>query len=739
VVRNLEEIERRQAATEELRVDAFLDIAREQEPLAGGLAEQHDGHVVDRRSAIGWMQGHAVGVRPQDAEVDRVERQLVAGRQPPMWRAALGEDRRPCVVARPGPGHARLVDPPDPIPSEQRREARDVVLVRVREHEDVDPPVPRRQALVEGDEQSRRVRAAIHDHPTAPIALDQDPVALSDIEHDDVDRPVRPIRERQGEADRGGRQRERGDLRRSWWPGHMLVPLAGRGRGRGGSFPWLAEAGCRARHVPHPTEDRLAPACADGNDHGRQDRRDDVPRRLQREAGEGQAGADPDGGDHRRVQHPGGQSHERRDDARQAESGRDTDDERERARGHGRGDQRDHDEVHDRRDEGQPTEVQQDDRGRGGLRGEGDAEDIRDEAPRATRRGTGDSLRETRSPGEDPGGRQRRKAEPGVVDPGRVDEQQCRARPAERGNGAARPADLPSQQHDAGHGGRAHHRWRRAHERDVEHDAGRGEESSAPPPQGAGQRAERRGDDRDVPARDRDDMTRAGGREGRGEVAIDEVAQPDQHPGREACLGFRQRPLQALRGSPAPAFEQPVDGVRGGQHRQRARPQRAGRTDVAEVVAVLAFRRRPDPAIELHAVAGHDGRVPGQRRGHQHAAWRVEPDRRRSGPVTWRPDGLDHPDPRPVALGSRWQRTRRTSTEHATNTDRRDAERHREQDTRPRAPRRRGGRDREQERCDSEERGDAAAHRTEAQGPGTRADREPRRARHQRTVTRDLS
>ena len=61
--------------------------------------------------------------------------------------------------------------------------------------------------------------------------------------------------------------------------------------------------------------------------------------------------------------------------------------------------------------------------------------------------------------------------------------------------------------------------------------------------------------DRDVPARDGDDVTHPGRGERRREVAVDPVAQADQDAGREAGLGFRQDPgsWSASRPWPRPA------------------------------------------------------------------------------------------------------------------------------------------------------------------------------------------
>jgi hypothetical protein len=212
-VRDLQQVELRQAPPEQLGIHTFLDVTGEQEPLAGDLAKQHDRDVVDRCAAVGRMERHAIGVRPQDAEVDRVERESIAGREATARRSAVRKDRCPRVIPRSRADHARFVHAPDLIPLEQRRQARDMVLMRMGEQEDVDPVIPRREALVEREEEPRRIGAAIDDHPAASISEHEDAVTLPDVHHDDVHRAVRPIRERECQRERCRREGHRGDAR----------------------------------------------------------------------------------------------------------------------------------------------------------------------------------------------------------------------------------------------------------------------------------------------------------------------------------------------------------------------------------------------------------------------------------------------------------------------------------------------------------------------------------------------
>jgi hypothetical protein len=211
MVRDLQQVDRRQATGEELGVDALLDVPREQEPATGDLAEEHDRDVVDAGPGVAWPLGDAVGVRPEDAESDRVERQSITGREAAARRPAVGEDLCPRVVARTGPEHPGLVDPAHPVPMEQQGQPGDVVLVRMAEHEDVDPPVPWRQPLVERDEQPTRIRAAVDDHPSAATTFNEDPVALPDVEDDDARHAIRAVRDDEAEPDDRSAERDGGD------------------------------------------------------------------------------------------------------------------------------------------------------------------------------------------------------------------------------------------------------------------------------------------------------------------------------------------------------------------------------------------------------------------------------------------------------------------------------------------------------------------------------------------------
>ena len=79
--------------------------------------------------------------------------------------------------------------------------------------EDVDPAVPRRQPPIELDEEPVRIGSAVDEHPAASTALDEDRVALADVEDRDPRRPVRAMGGREPDRDERDDQRAGRDPR----------------------------------------------------------------------------------------------------------------------------------------------------------------------------------------------------------------------------------------------------------------------------------------------------------------------------------------------------------------------------------------------------------------------------------------------------------------------------------------------------------------------------------------------
>lgn len=215
VVGDLQELDPGQPPDEQLGIHVLLDIASEQEPVRPEAAEQDDRDVVDRRAAVGGVLGHPARIGPQDPELDLVELEPVTRRQGAVGRLAGSKRCRPRPVARARPDHARLVHPPDLVAAEELRKPGYVVLVRVREDEDVDPAVPRRQALIERTDQPSRIGAAIDEESPPGATLDEDPVTLPDVEDRDAHDARRSFGHGEAERDRRGCQGDCGDSRSS--------------------------------------------------------------------------------------------------------------------------------------------------------------------------------------------------------------------------------------------------------------------------------------------------------------------------------------------------------------------------------------------------------------------------------------------------------------------------------------------------------------------------------------------
>ena len=100
VVGDLQEVDRRQAAAREERVDVVLDVAGQQErdgpPTSPSSTIEH---VVDPAPAVGRLARDAARIRPQDAEPDVVQRDPVAGRERRASAARRGRRGRAAKAA----------------------------------------------------------------------------------------------------------------------------------------------------------------------------------------------------------------------------------------------------------------------------------------------------------------------------------------------------------------------------------------------------------------------------------------------------------------------------------------------------------------------------------------------------------------------------------------------------------------------------------------------------------------
>jgi len=165
MVGDLEEIHAGQATRDQERVDLLLDVAHQEHSPPLEPAEQHDRDVVDALPRVRRFTRHRTRIRPEDLERDIVEAEPVARLEAAGPHAMGGQSRFPRPVARTGPLHARLDHPADPVPAQQQRESAHVVLVRMGQHDQVDPSIPGCEVVVEEADQPIGVRAPVDEHP----------------------------------------------------------------------------------------------------------------------------------------------------------------------------------------------------------------------------------------------------------------------------------------------------------------------------------------------------------------------------------------------------------------------------------------------------------------------------------------------------------------------------------------------------------------------------------------------
>jgi hypothetical protein len=610
---HLEHVDMREPACDEERIDSLLRIAGEQEPLRAERAEQHDRHVVDPRPRVGRRGRHRGPVRPEHAERDVVEHELIPRRQAPAAQAPAGQRGLERRVRGAGAGHSRLEQSPDPVAFDQQREAAHVVLVGVRDDDEIDPAVPRRDPRVEGHEEPIGVRTTVHEQSPTPRRLDEDRVALANVERDDVDPAVRPRRRRhharcdnEREDDREGPDstiRAQRTPVRAVRPGH-------RGAGCGGTIPPPRPGRPRP---PRPEQAGDAPASAGDEEHGSgQPAERRARRRRKGHAREREVRSRLHEHDHQADDEGARQAEQRGEERRGAGTRQEAADEGKRAGRHRERHQRHDQEVEDGRQRSEPAERQQDDREGRRLRSQGDGEPLDDE-PGQARQPRPEAGRDRRAPGEKPSGCGRGKLEPGIGDRRRAHHQEDHDGPGQGPHSRARAAGLARQQGDARHHRRAQHRRRGAREDRVERNRSDSRDGSPPPRPRHQERRDEPGDQGDVPAGDGHDVREAGRGEVRREVAIDPFPQPDEDAGRKAASRLGERPLQRIsRVRPDPLHESVRIGCRG-ERSQRARGKRCRDAGPRKIGAVRAVGRRPQRAPDLDAVPGSHRRIAGGR------------------------------------------------------------------------------------------------------------------------------
>ena len=248
----------------------------------------------------GGSSGASPADRPEHRHRDLVDAEAIAGDQSAAFRGTgTGESLEPCRVPGPGPARAGFVDLPDAVPLQEPGQAGDVVLVGMRQDDGVDPPVPRWQAAIEGDQQPGRVRASVHEEPPTIGSFDEDRVALADVQDGD---PRDPGGTR-GD-DRAGHQH--GDSERRAPSTRVHRPAAPRGRR---VWPPRRERGVqegpRRAYRPRPGSVRPEPPVEPHDQARRHDGGQDIERGAEGDAGERKARAGVDDRDRDPQEDPG--------------------------------------------------------------------------------------------------------------------------------------------------------------------------------------------------------------------------------------------------------------------------------------------------------------------------------------------------------------------------------------------------------------------------------------------------
>jgi hypothetical protein len=227
VVGHLEKVDAGKTGCEQLGVDRLLHVAHEQEPSGADPPVEDHRHVVDAGPAVRRILRHAATDRPQHAHFDLINREPIAGSDRATLRmVVMRQLRQPRLVTGARAAHARLQHARHVVSPQQQRQACHVVLVRVRQDDRVDPPVPGRDPSIQRDQQAIGVRAAVDQQPAAARALDKDRVTLADVEDGD---PGRARRSRNGHAPDDGGGKDEGDDQRALDRARLIRPTGSAG------------------------------------------------------------------------------------------------------------------------------------------------------------------------------------------------------------------------------------------------------------------------------------------------------------------------------------------------------------------------------------------------------------------------------------------------------------------------------------------------------------------------------
>jgi hypothetical protein len=419
-------------------------------------------------------------------------------------------------------------------------------------------------------------------------ALDEDRIALAHVEHRDPGDARRTSHRDRSDQRDGHDQTER---RQPECAGPGVWVRRSRLHGDGCSAP-----GSRSRPPRRQRDDQRPTSDAERG----------ADRRLDLDARQGHRSRNVDDPDDRSQGNPARCREDRAERFGEADRHQRAACHGQQTRRHRRRDERHHEQIDERRDQGEAPERREDNRQCRELCGQRYAEALGQPARQMTARPSIEAPRERRRPRDQAPRREARQLEAGVPDQRGIGEQQQGRRPAERRGGPAGPTRFAGQEHDPGHRACPEHRRRRSGEHDVARDRDRGDDGATSPTKAPGDRGDGRGHDRDVPARDRHDMAHAGRRERRGHVPVHPIAQPDQDPCRETCLGFGQDARQDGPGFAAQPFQAGCRVSRTMDELQRPGVDGPPRSEPLEICAVWAVGSGPCPPPDVDDVASFD-------------------------------------------------------------------------------------------------------------------------------------
>ena len=590
------------------RIHVLLDVAGEQQSLRADADVEHERRVVDLavRSPARSRARDRPGGQTTSARARPIAKRSPCCESDDRHAVALGLLAEGAVAAALA-AHPVLGEDPDAVAGQQPGETADMVLVRVGQQRDVDAPVPDGDALVEAPDEEVGVATAVDEDPHPVVRLDEDRVALADVEHGDVERADWSGRRERSSRRRGSRSTQAATATprrpRGWAASPCGASRHARGRARSGARSRRSRT--RRSAATRPTSARPAPTRSSGKGssalaNGTAAMRS-PPRTI---TASGSQAARTSGAMSR--------TRERRAEERSSERRHERTEHRER-------DDRRHDEVRERRDEREAPEVDEDERQGRQLRGEGHAEGLAKPRGRTT---AGDGRSTARSAGP-PSTRSPAVAASDSwkpMSPTIVGSSSSRTQhaSAESGGGTGGATALARQEDDHAHRRGTDDARLRAGEERVAEDRDDDENAAGAPAQAgrAEQPGHDAGDERDVPAADRDDVRQPGRGEGVDDVAGHALAEADEDARGEPGLGLGQCLREARVDVPAQALDGRQQAVLVSREAHRARPHRPGRAPRSQVVREprAVIDGRLEAAFRLDAVARDDPRVARQPR-----------------------------------------------------------------------------------------------------------------------------